>query len=180
MPRLARVGRLDRPLVRWIYSTARKHYWRVAHWYELEDLIQDGMLIYSKCHQRYAKVAANQQHFMALVQTAFMRHITTLARARKTREGKQSFVDVALPQIEQAAGVCYNDGPLACLIAEARGPIAAVFRGLTDGIVPWAEHETVHAYLSRLAGMPETRRDIEVLFRSFLRGTGRYYVRQPT
>lgn len=77
---------LDDGLRGWIANTARKEHWRMALWYSLDDLEQDGYLCYAKCVRAYPQLAsiANPTHgerkwFMALVQTSYRNHIMTLA-----------------------------------------------------------------------------------------------------
>jgi len=95
---------LDAGLKGWIVNKARREFWRVASWYELDDLIQDGYICYVKCRNRYVlgpaieghsslvvvgdKPTRDQcRHFMSLVQTAFQNHIMTLAAsAARTTE----------------------------------------------------------------------------------------------
>lgn len=84
----------DEGMQGWILKTARKEYWRMASWYELEDLIQDGFLCYIKCRNAYTLKPPKpgtqplntttpnkdqRRHFMSLVQTAYRNHIMTLA-----------------------------------------------------------------------------------------------------
>jgi hypothetical protein len=45
-----------------IVNTAKENYWRVAAWYDLEDLIQDGYMCYYKCRQRYILEGQEWQH----------------------------------------------------------------------------------------------------------------------
>lgn len=80
---------LDAGMRGWIVRKASKEYWRVAHWYELSDLIQDGYLCYAKCKQAYPVLMSTAQptpeqrrHVMSLVQRAFCNHITDLAKSR--------------------------------------------------------------------------------------------------
>lgn len=78
----------------WIRNTARRELWRMAGWYELDDLANDGYVCYCKCRDRYTQgppepghQALNtdtpndkqRRHFMALVQRAFFNHIMTLS-----------------------------------------------------------------------------------------------------
>lgn len=81
IPRPRRQHRLDKGLRGWIVNTAKRNHWRVAAWYDLEDLIQDGYVCYAKCNQRYGHVR-DQAHFMALVKTTYIHHITDLANNR--------------------------------------------------------------------------------------------------
>lgn len=73
----------------WIVNMARANFWRVASWYDLEDLVQDGYLCYYKCWNRYTFLTCknhplpdDKKRFMALVKAAFTNHITNLANRR--------------------------------------------------------------------------------------------------
>lgn len=44
---------LPAQVVRWIRSHSAKNYWRVTGWYELDDLIQDGLLKAYQCLEKY-------------------------------------------------------------------------------------------------------------------------------
>lgn len=99
----------DAGLQGWLTTTARAEYWRVASWYSVDDLIQDGYICYCKCRDRYTlalpeagerpdgykhqnlftdnPTPVQRKHFMALVQRAFFNHIYTLStRYPATRE----------------------------------------------------------------------------------------------
>jgi hypothetical protein len=84
----------DAGLQGWIKNTARREHWRMAKWYELSDLIQDGFLCYCKCRDKYTRgppepgfqalntehpTDAQRRHFMNLVQRAYFNHIMTLS-----------------------------------------------------------------------------------------------------
>lgn len=84
----------DMGLQGWLKNTARREYWRVSKWYELSDLIQDGVICYCKCRNKYVlgppeegfqalntwtPDSAQRRHFMNLVQRAYWNHIMTLA-----------------------------------------------------------------------------------------------------
>lgn len=73
----------------WIVNTAKKNFWRVASWYSLEDLIQDGYLCFYKCHARYKfltvknhPLTEDKRRFMALAKAAYNNHITNLSNRR--------------------------------------------------------------------------------------------------
>jgi hypothetical protein len=77
---------LDAGLRGWLVNKARKEHWRMANWYSLQDLEQDGYICYAKCVRAYPDLAniENPTHgqrkwFMSLVQTTFRNHIMTLA-----------------------------------------------------------------------------------------------------
>lgn len=80
---------LDRSMRGWIFNTASKNHWRVPEWYELRDLVQDGYTCFYKCARRYTWLSTKpepspeeRRHFMALVQTTFINHITNLSIKR--------------------------------------------------------------------------------------------------
>jgi hypothetical protein len=85
---------LDEGMLGWFERTARKEHWRMAAWYELKDLVQDGYVCYCKCRNAYAlqdpkpghpslntdnPTREQRRHFMALVKTTYYNHIMTLA-----------------------------------------------------------------------------------------------------
>lgn len=69
----------------WIVNTAKRNHWRVSLWYDMEDLIHDGIVCFCRCRDKYDDVA-NQAHFMALVKTTYTRHIHNLSLVRSRLE----------------------------------------------------------------------------------------------
>ncbi|MFA5699618.1 MAG: hypothetical protein WC954_07810 [Sphaerochaeta sp.] len=83
---------LDEGMKRWIVATAYRNHWRVAAWYDLDDLIQDGYLSYHKCATKYDRLIRkrkpkkeDRRNFMALVKRTFENHIHDLA-SKRTRQ----------------------------------------------------------------------------------------------
>lgn len=76
---------LPRPVVGWIYNHAGRNFWRIAAWYELDDLINDGLAIAYKCQVRYgvSGESIDPPHFMSLVKRAFHNHIGDLLRSSR-------------------------------------------------------------------------------------------------
>lgn len=73
---------LPKSVVGWIFNHARKNFWRVSSWYEIDDLIQDGIVCAYKCLDRYGRpgIDIDEPHFMRLVQTTFFNHIAEMLR----------------------------------------------------------------------------------------------------
>ena len=78
---------LDAGMRGFIKNNARKEFWRVASWYEFEDLVQDGYLCYYKCRSKYRDLTVknhpskgDRKHMMALVRTTFSRHVHDLSK----------------------------------------------------------------------------------------------------
>lgn len=76
---------LQEPVMGWIINHAKKNYWRMSSWYELDDLIQDGIVCGYKCLQVYGipPYEIDDQHFMKLVQTTFYNYIAELLRRKR-------------------------------------------------------------------------------------------------
>lgn len=90
---------MDEPARLWVIKHARENYWRVAAYYSLEDLIQDGFFTWyrvvsgqlSKGKRKAGdpvsmmhtyKYITDRPHIMALFKSAYHNHITDLANKR--------------------------------------------------------------------------------------------------
>lgn len=73
---------LDRGLRGWVYNTAIKNYWRVAGWMEVEDLVQDGHLLFWKIRRENQPDLVERKAFMAYFQRAYLNHINDLSNKR--------------------------------------------------------------------------------------------------
>jgi len=62
----------------WTIKVANKEYWRVCRWYDVDDLVQDGVMWWYVTANRYPN--AEKPHLMSLYKMSFARHITDLAR----------------------------------------------------------------------------------------------------
>lgn len=72
---------MDEGAWRWLKSTAYKNYWRVVSWYDLDDLVQDGVYCYYRVVKKYPHVN-ERRHLMALFQRTYLGHIHDLANSR--------------------------------------------------------------------------------------------------
>lgn len=172
---------MDRGVERWIYLTARKNHWRVAAWYDISDLIQDGFMVYYRTLARYAcdvpgerrleKTARTQREIMALFKTCYTNHIHNLA-TRKTRQ--LDFPAEFFPDDRES-----EDAALATFIAEAPPFIAKLIHSLlnADGELLRARprrrrdgsRETTHERMCRLAGIrPSEAHAVASLLKAFL------------
>jgi hypothetical protein len=86
----------------WMMKYARRHFWRVSSWCDLDDLIQDGYMTYYRIVAKYcyprrryitqhgqvmpprpkARPVKDRPHLMALFKLAFAQHIDELAKRR--------------------------------------------------------------------------------------------------
>lgn len=182
-------GTIDESLKKWIMKTARRNLWRVARWYEIEDLVGDGMMIAAKISRQYAP--ANQRHYMALVMTAYNNHVESLARKRRRGDDVLA-ADMAPTGVDfdwwlsALMGHAHSDAALSRLLSKARFPVDEVISlFLTDrGVAelrrrPQRPRETPNRYICRLLGVDHDEYDVPALVESFLRGSGLYFLRQP-
>jgi hypothetical protein len=65
----------------WLVKTAKKHFWRVSRWHDLDDLIQEGYFAYQYSIYKYPDANA-PQHRMALFKKIFMSRLHDMANAR--------------------------------------------------------------------------------------------------
>lgn len=77
-------ARPDKGAEIWLINTAKKNFWRVATWYDLKDLINDGYLCYYTVIERYPH-ATEPEHIMSLFKRTYINHITDLAN-RSSRQ----------------------------------------------------------------------------------------------
>jgi hypothetical protein len=149
---------LDAGVKGWIFNTARANYWRVASWYELEDLIQDGYLCFAKCRARFKTdrvdlPAEEMRTFMGYLERAFLNHITDLANKR-TSTPESPVAD--LPEDKQLESWADRvaelpEGNLAVLLANAPTEIKEMLQQiLVEGIAntPYVKTKLRKKFLS--------------------------------
>lgn len=68
---------------RWLVREAHKNAWRVPSYIDVDDLIQEGMLLYAKLKVRYPK-AKKPAHMMRLFQISYTNYLHDLARRRSS------------------------------------------------------------------------------------------------
>lgn len=84
---------IDRRTRKWVIDFAAANYWRVAAHIDLEDLLQDGMMLFHKCRQKYREEGRGHAHIINTFKQAFRNHVTNLAIAR-TRDLEMMATDV--------------------------------------------------------------------------------------
>jgi hypothetical protein len=76
---------MDNGARHWLLRTAKLNLWRVATFYDLSDLIQDGCLVWCKVTSKYERQAGTtlkRAHLMALFKRSYMNHLHDLANER--------------------------------------------------------------------------------------------------
>jgi hypothetical protein len=73
---------MDRKTKQWLANTSSRNYWRVCSYYDIDDLIQDGMLIYHRVTQKYKGSGKSPAHILNTYKASFKNHIHDLANKR--------------------------------------------------------------------------------------------------
>lgn len=163
---------LPKPIIGWIVNHACRNFWRVADWYEIDDLVQDGILCAYKCRAKYGVPGKDidPPHFMALVKTAFYRHIGDLLRRSRAEQAVCDRIgDIALREqtdtdfLDRCAAPVDGLQEFVAFVAKMpetlRCAIGAYLSPIKDG-------ETESQRLKRLASFP-LRFDFETELRAY-------------
>ncbi len=169
---------LPAPVVGWIRNHAVKNYWRVAGVYELDDLIQDGLLKAYQCRKRYGLPGGPDCPSCE----------STESRIRFVRQGRREIaVNVCL-----ACSTRYLDRPhfMALVKTSFHRHIAELLRtkrGLDDVTIKVGDIDPDRAdktVVAKLAGVTEPVQELAVLVAELpvkLRRVVEFYVRDdPT
>lgn len=161
---------LPKSVVGWIYKHAARNFWRVADWYDLDDLIQDGLLMAYKCRERYGESGKDLDppHFMALVKSTFQHHIGDLLRHSR---GEQ---ECTIRLGDMAAKAALSDERILDALTEPSCPtqeLAALVAGMPASLAAAvAEHMRKFA-----ADANQRPRDMEQIPEARLRRRRRHY-----
>lgn len=167
----------DEGLRGYLLSTARREYWRVSQLCDLSELVQDGVMIGFKCYQRYVSPRTDltgskddRKWFQAIVKTAYMNHISSLAAKHKGVSvlPASDFADEEGEDIFERCGVASSElSTLGAMIAQAPWELLQLVRLLAgDGTAALGfqrkgrGRETTNEYYCRLLGVDPTERDL--------------------
>jgi hypothetical protein len=158
---------LDKGLQVWIARTAKRNFWRVASWYDLDDLIQDGYIVWARVRAKYPDLQMAQ--FVALFKISYINRIHNLANKRTRSISEVSFDAVVTPDGEAldtgdvGVGLVPEEGTLAVKLAQAPLCVTrflAAFeteagrRALQGQLRQTSRHkETINERLCRVAGV---------------------------
>ena len=166
MKRPKRSHRLDAGIRGWLVNTAKKNYWRVPSWYDLDDLIQDGYICYSICNRKYGH-DLQPSHFMALVKVSYINHIHDLANS-KTRNSPELIVPMDSPVFSRAEP---EEATFFTLLKQLPNELQELlFILLNDAkSIPMLrngrERESTNAYLCRLIGVDPEYVNLQAVFK---------------
>lgn len=153
---------LDAGMRGWIMTEARRNHWRLAEWYSVEDLIQDGYLCYAKCVVAYPNLSSranpspdDRRMFMALVIAAYRNYITDLTshrmheRAVSQLAGENEDDNAVWERLLPPSMEC---GTFAVLLAQAPAELKSLFRLLMDDTCAGVEYLKTRARTKMVNG----------------------------
>lgn len=176
---------MDRGARAWLVTVAADHYWRVAAWYEFDDLIQDGYMCWYRVVAKYESApdrVRSLPHLMRLFKITFLNHIHTLSKNKTVASIEVKADDVVREptwDVWSKIAPPRNIDDLALLIADAPAILQPVLAMLYCGIIPSVlratcrvrddgSRQTLNDKLCRAIGAdPDT--DLVTELRSFLR-----------
>mgnify|MGYP003425315289 CR=1 FL=1 len=148
---------IDHGATVWLHRYARRQFWRVSSWYDLDDLIQDGYMHYYRIAERYSDVK-ERPHIMSLFKRCFVNHCHDLAK-NKTRQPDANLGSFLTPTQDEShvmdtlAGSEPEAATLQTLLSQAPEPVKAVLASFND---PEKLKQLRSSYRVRLDGTRET------------------------
>jgi len=164
---------MDEGARRWMYKTARKHYWRVSAWYEFDDLIQDGYFWYYSRVKKYPHIT-EPRHMMRMFQIRYLQHIHELSN-KKTKAVAEVHVEtVDFSLIESLPAQAAIERAIADALVHLRRIISAIIdkpeqlRGYPKR--ECGTRETPNERYCRIAGIP-VGNDVVQQLKDYLQGS---------
>lgn len=158
---------LDAGARNWLVRTAKKNLWRVAAWYDLDELISDGVLCWQIVLSKYPRVS-QRKHLMSLFQRTYINHIHQLANKRTAQVPEASLEieceelfceDSELRQFACSAPADVRE----CLLAIIDHPELLNKQRLPDG-----RRMTTNEWLCSFAGIDPSAHDLRSKLKMFL------------
>lgn len=153
---------LDEGIRGWIINECRKQFWKVASWYEFEDLVQDAYLVYTKCLRRFRTKTDDRELpleelravMMGYFQRAFFNHMTDLQQHPRSRCKEVAFGDFTQEQENELTSSLesdfdLSDADMVSLLARAPAEIVDMLKKLlVDGVADLIRPATIRLPLA--------------------------------
>lgn len=159
----------------WVFNTIQKNYWRVAGYYEFEDLIQDSFIVWRRVADRYPDVELKQR--MALFKTSFNNHIHDLSKKRTafvTRYTSEADMNVTVDFLRDGTDGS-QDPNVNLIIQQLPTKLRRMLERLYTEAPPHRRRldgtrETTNERLCRLAKLDPKLRDVRGAIQNYLHG----------
>lgn len=150
--------RMDAGARAWLVTVTCDHFWRVAAWYEFDDLLQDGHLIWWRVIQRYEtepKRVRSRGHLMALFKRSYLNHLHRLSNKKRSASSEVPVLNLVPfindPEQYEALGAVTSVrdecSEFDRCIAEAPGPLRELLGRMVAGVGAegWRSEHRVYA-----------------------------------
>lgn len=174
---------MDRSAAAWLITVSADHFWRVERWYDFEDLLHDGVMVWYRVVEKYETETGrvrSRPHIMRLFKVAFLNHLHTLSKERtianvELKAADQTTADdpwaiIAAPEDLSAYDRMIVEAPLVLqplLTTLLYGPpsrmMQSEYRVNADGTRP-----TTNSRLCKLVGVDPDQFDLATELRSYL------------
>jgi len=168
---------MDRGVRGYLVNTSRENFWRVAGWYDFDDMIQDGCWMWQRLVIKYPNVTP--KHRMALFKTAFTNHIHDLSKKRSRNEFVVNESDLGA-EMHEVESLMFSELPDTSLIVSRLPPLLrALIHAIQNDPRARSENyrlhrddtrETTNERLCRIVGVDPTSIDLLGTLRQYLRG----------
>lgn len=138
---------------------SRRHLWRTRPLFDLDDLLQEGLILADKVIERYAggdAASLTPKHLEALFYRSFYRRILTIARQRSRRIDSVAGHEPETPTERATDDDGLADAEARLIAADAPEPLRSVLLDALDRGVRVRQRsgrETTNSFLCRLAGV---------------------------
>lgn len=177
---------MEESVVGWLYKTAWENHWRVASWYDIDDMVQDGYLHYVRLRQKYPDVK-KPAHLMGMFKRFYLNHLHDLSKQRTRAPSELLECDllaaasnrgeVGAALLWEALCGCDSDTPMWELLSSAPTTVQQVLRLFADDKMlkklraPYRRRktgrETTNERLCRLTGYDPKQVDLPALLRQY-------------
>lgn len=145
----------------WLFKTARREFWRVAGFYEFDDLLQEGYMCWWRCKRNYPLSRPHQ--IMGYFKIAFHNELNRMS-AKRAKAKWLEYSDQVPDVMDYSAAVVELLAMAPQTVKQARGKLAAdermqrPYRRRRDGT-----RERTDERIARILDVPEDSLEIALI-----------------
>lgn len=121
----------------WLIAVVKDQYWRVASWYDFDDLVQDGYMVWYRVVQKYEVEAGrvrSRPHLMRLFKRSFINHIHQLAKNKTVASFEIKAADlITFADPWSVLAPAFDVGEYARVVVDAPKAVRPLLRRLLFG-----------------------------------------------
>ena len=166
---------MDQGAKGWVFNVSRENFWRIAGFYEFEELVADGFYFWCRIQNRYPNVTENKQ-LMGLFKRAFLNHIHDLSKKRSRLQiVSEAELGLSIGDILEAEDPT-QDPNFSFLLEQLPAKIKRILLHVLKEIDPThrrfldGTRETGNQRLCRIAGLDPRKRNVQEAVKRYLEG----------